>query len=63
MRKKITVIVLIFYIAAVLAESADVDDVKVNARSVNIVDNGVLNENADFSGSCEEATPQEKGII
>jgi hypothetical protein len=62
MRKKLSVIVLIFYLAAVLAESAVVDDVEVNTKSVNIVDNGVLNENADFSGSCEEAKSLEKGI-
>jgi Ni,Fe-hydrogenase I cytochrome b subunit len=50
MRKKISVIVLAFYIAAVLAES------------VNTANRG-LDENADFSGSCEQAKSLEKGYL
>lgn len=37
MRKKLTVLILIFYLVNALAKSPHADDIKVNGKSVNIV--------------------------
>lgn len=37
MRKKLTALILIFYLVNVLAKSPITDDIKVNGKSVNIV--------------------------